>query len=50
MNNKGVFTMSIQYQKISHIIEQQYEAEQQFLQEFAQGNYTVKNPLIKQNP
>lgn len=42
--------MAIQYQKVSHIIEQQYEAEQQFLQEFAQGNYTIKNPLIKQNP
>lgn len=42
--------MTIQYEKIAHIIDKQNEAEQKFLEEFAQGEYTLKNPLFKQNP
>lgn len=38
------------YEKLPHIIEQQYEAEQAFLAEFAAGNYTLNSPLVKLNP
>lgn len=42
--------MTVKYQVISHIIDRQYEAEQAFLAEFAAGDYTIKNPLVKLNP
>lgn len=42
--------MTIQYENVSHIIDKQYAAEQAFLQEFAAGNYTLQNPLVKLNP
>ena len=41
---------NIEYKKISHIIDRQYEAEQAFLAEFEAGNYTLTNPLVKLNP
>lgn len=42
--------MTVKYEIISHIIDRQYAAEQNFLAEFAEKNYTIKNPLIKLNP
>jgi len=41
---------TIPYKRINHIIERQYAAEQAFLEEFAQGGYTVQSPLVKLNP
>ena len=41
---------TITYERIPHIIERQYAAEQLFLAEFAEGNYTLANPLVKLNP
>ena len=41
---------TINYEKLPHIIERQYEAEQAFLAEFAAGDYTNTNPLVKLNP
>ena len=41
---------SVSYKNGTHIIDRQYEAEQAFLEEFAKGNYTIKNPLVKLNP
>lgn len=40
----------ISYQYQSHILQEQAEAEQQFLQLFHEGNYTFENPLVQQNP
>lgn len=37
-------------QKVNHIINEQYEAEQQFLKEFEAGDYTFQNPYVKVNP
>ena len=42
--------MAISYKKISHIIDRQYEAEQAFLKNFQDGDYTINNPLIAVNP
>ena len=41
---------TITYERIPHIIERQYAAEQLFLAEFAEGSYTLANPLVKLNP
>ncbi len=41
---------TINYEKLPHIIEQQYANEQAFLAEFEAGNYTLANPLVKLNP
>ncbi len=41
---------TIFYERIPHIIERQHAAEQLFLAEFAEGNYTLANPLVKLNP
>lgn len=41
---------TITYEKIPHIIERQYAAEQAFLAELEAGNYTLANPLVKLNP
>ena len=41
---------TINYEKLPHIIDRQYEAEQAFLAEFAAGDYTITNPLVKLNP
>ncbi|MEG6522701.1 aryl-sulfate sulfotransferase [Desulfotomaculum sp. 1211_IL3151] len=41
---------TIKYQNMQHIITMQHESEQRFLEEFAQGNYTLANPLVKLNP
>lgn len=40
----------IKYEKISHILTQQNEAEKAFMAEFEAGNYTLENPLVKLNP
>ncbi|MGL6175191.1 MAG: aryl-sulfate sulfotransferase [Cellulosilyticaceae bacterium] len=40
----------VQVKEVKHLIKKQYEAEQAFLNEFAQGEYTVEKPLIKLNP
>lgn len=42
--------MTVQYENVTHIIQRQYAAEQTFLSEFATGNYSIKNPLVKLNP
>ena len=42
--------MTVQYENVTHIIERQYAAEQAFLSEFATGNYSIKDPLVKLNP
>ena len=42
--------MAITYQRIQHIIERQAAAEQAFLQEFADGDFTLEQPLVKLNP
>ena len=41
---------NVNYEKIDHIINRQYEAEQAFLAEFEAGNFTLANPLVKLNP
>lgn len=41
---------TVTYEKIPHIVHRQYQAEQAFLAEFAAGDYTLKNPLVKLNP
>lgn len=41
---------TITYEKIPHIIERQYAAEQAFLAEFEAGSYTLTSPLVKLNP
>lgn len=41
---------TITYEKLPHIVERQYAAEQAFLAELAAGSYTLANPLIKLNP
>ena len=41
---------TVEYQKIEHIITVQKKNEDAFLQEFAQGDYTLQNPLVKLNP
>ena len=40
----------IKYTKKDHIIVQQKASEDAFLAEFAAGNYTLNNPLVKLNP
>ncbi len=42
-------TESIRYEKQDHIITRQFAAEQAMLREFAQGHYTLKQPLVKLN-
>ncbi len=42
-------THSIQYEKQEHIITRQLAAEQAMLQEFAEGQYTLRQPLVKLN-
>ena len=41
---------TITYEKLPHIVERQYAAEQAFLAEFEAGAYTLTNPLVKLNP
>ncbi len=41
---------TITYERLPHIIEKQYAAEQAFLAEFEAGHYTLDNPLVKLNP
>lgn len=41
---------TITYERIPHIIERQYAAEQAFLAEFEAGSYTLTSPLVKLNP
>ncbi|MGL4344562.1 MAG: aryl-sulfate sulfotransferase [Cellulosilyticaceae bacterium] len=40
----------VEVKQIKHLITQQYEAEQAFLDQFAKGEYTLGQPLIKINP
>jgi len=42
--------MAVEYKKIDHIINRQYDMEQAFLREFEEGEYSIKNPLVKLNP
>ncbi len=42
--------MSVDYKKVEHIIERQAKAEEAFLKEFHEGNFTINNPLVKVNP
>ena len=41
---------TITYEKLPHIVERQYAAEQAFLAEFEAGTYTLTNPMVKLNP
>ena len=41
--------MSVKYSFEDHIVNRQYEAEQEMLKEFEAGNYTIANPLVKYN-
>ncbi|MGL4800016.1 MAG: aryl-sulfate sulfotransferase [Cellulosilyticaceae bacterium] len=43
-------SQSVSIHEMKHIILQQQEAEQAFLAEFEQGNFTYQAPLIKLNP
>lgn len=43
-------TATIPFSQTPHLIEQQYAAEQQFLQQFAAASYTPEAPLIIVNP
>lgn len=43
-------TATIPFSQTTHLIEQQYAAEQQFLQQFAAASYTPEAPLIIVNP
>ena len=43
-------TATIPFTQTPHLIEQQYAAEQQFLQQFAKASYTPQAPLIIINP
>ena len=45
-----ILTQTVQYEKQDHIIKRQAESEKQFLAEFAAGDYTLANPLVKLNP
>ena len=40
----------VNYTKTEHIITRQAQAEEAFLAEFRNGNFTLKNPLVKLNP
>lgn len=42
--------MTVKFKKFDHIITQQYQAEQAFLAEYEQGDYTFENPYVKLNP
>ena len=42
--------MSVLFKKFDHIITQQFEAEQAFVAEYNQGDYTFNQPFIKLNP
>lgn len=42
--------MSVLFKEFKHIIDQQYEAEQAFLAEYQQGEYSFENPYVKLNP
>lgn len=42
--------MSANFQKITHIIDAQYEAEQAFLADYRAGTHTIDNPYVKLNP
>ncbi len=41
---------TITYERVHHIVERQYAAEQAFLAELDAGDYTLSNPLVKLNP
>lgn len=43
-------TNTVNYQFNEHLITKQAKAEAAMLREFAQGDYTLENPLIKYNP
>lgn len=42
--------MTVQFKEIDHIITQQYQAEQAFMAEYQQGEYTFAKPFVKLNP
>jgi len=50
MNGGSQMTEKFTLQRVNHIINEQYEAEKQFLKEFEAGNYTFQNPYVKLNP
>lgn len=42
--------MNVKFKQFDHIITEQYQAEQAFLSEYQQGEYTFANPFVKLNP
>lgn len=42
--------MSVQYKEVTSIIQQQYESEVAFLNEYETGNYSFEAPYVKLNP
>ena len=42
--------MTVKFKQFKHIITEQHEAEQAFLAEYRQGEYTINNPYVKLNP
>ncbi|HBV86070.1 MAG TPA: aryl sulfotransferase [Desulfosporosinus sp.] len=42
--------MTVRFKEFDHIITEQYQAEQAFLAEYQQGQYTFANPYVKLNP
>jgi len=42
--------VTVRFKEFDHIITEQYQAEQAFLAEYQQGQYTFANPYVKLNP
>ena len=42
--------MGVLYKEVKHIIDQQYEAESKFLEEYGKESHTIANPFVVLNP
>lgn len=42
--------MGVLYKEVKHIIDQQYEAESKFLEEYGKESHTIANPYVVLNP
>lgn len=42
--------MGVLYKEVKHIIDQQYEAESKFLEEYGKECHTIANPFVVLNP
>ena len=42
--------MGVLFKEVEHIIDRQYQAEQEFLAEYAKEKHTIANPYVKLNP